>query len=248
MKRSLIVGIHLVLAALVAPAGFACLEVPPDPPDIWVSGDPCVEDLLVVIHDYTTFAEGPGASCGCALNLPLTFGTVIGAEIVYAGTDIPVPGFAFVSNPNVADGFDALQPGDWEGFSADVDAVVAADIEVDLRFRVQPRKPQLCEFLVEEVVTTLQSQEFVAGTAMVDPDGTPIDHVGFAEPGNVQVMGISGEVAKLKMAGFRCVNRTTGQVVQQFVADAVTSWDCGAIGLETEPGDTVVVSILGGAE
>jgi len=248
MKRQWIVGLALILAMVAVPAVEACLEVPPDPPDIWVSGDPCVEDLLVVLHDYTTFASGPGNSCGCALNLPLTFGVVVGAEIVYAGTDIPLPGFPFVSNPAVGDGFDALEPGDWEGFSANVDAVVGAGEDVDLRFRVQARKPQLCEFVSEEVVTVLESQEFVAGTAKVDDDGTPIEHIGIVKPGVVMATGLGGDVRDITMKGFRCTNQATGQVVQMLVSPDEKMFDCTALGLETEVGDSVLITILGDAE
>jgi|GEM_PF-6629183 len=243
MKRCLLAVVLLSLIAV--PPAQACLDLPPDPPDIWVMGDPCVEDLLVVLHDYTTFAEGPGAACGCALNLPLTFGEVTGAEIVFAGTDIPVPGFPFVSNPNVGDGFDTLEPGDWTGFSADVDAVVAAGIQVDLRFRVNARKPQQCDFLVDEVVDVLSSEEFVVGTAGLDDNDFPVTHVGIGKPGEIAVADVNGKVDQMTLLGFRCTNQTTGQVLQTFVEPGESMWDCGSLGFESKPGDRVLITLLG---
>lgn len=154
----------------------ACFYDPPPQPEIWVTGDinasNCYDlPMTVTMHDYTTFAAS-GDYCACALKLPLNFGTVVSAEIVYAGTQIPLSAFNFFPSPPTV--FDPTP--DWNGFLAAVDTAVES-VSVDLRFQIIMKTDDTCSNALDQLKNYWETQGVIAGTGGSDPSGIPGHHV-----------------------------------------------------------------------
>lgn len=160
----------------------ACLETPANPPDVWISGDACLDGgITVVIHDYSTFAASDDY-CACALNIPLLLGTVSSAEIVHSVTGAVLSDFDFTPNPNA--NFSASP--DWQGFSAEVSSVVAGQ-PVDLRFTLAPGDQVRCEDLAQQTADLLGLGGDAIGTGGADENGVPSHHVGVLPAGSIEI-------------------------------------------------------------
>lgn len=164
----------LFLALGQAESVSACLELPLNPPEVWVS-DSCINgELIVVIHDYTTF----GASndyCACALNLPLLHGTVVGVDIIDLSTGLPMPEFMFTINRNA----DFGGSNDWQGLATGL-TTIPPGREVDLRFRVVPPPKNPCPLHLPTLIQALQNPPApgLIGTGGANSVGMPTHHVG----------------------------------------------------------------------
>ena len=174
----------LAMLALIPGNAQACVQVPANPPDITITGDPCADGFLTVtLHDYSTFAAS-NDFCACALNLPLLIGQVIAAEIIDTSTGLPVSQFDFTSNQSSVFGGSPH----WQGFSSAVSSVVGG-LAVDLRFRVVPSKKTPCQDLAADVVGALENPTGpgVAGTAGADEMGVPNHHIGIVSAGHITI-------------------------------------------------------------
>lgn len=180
----------LCLVTYISPT-FACLDLPQNPPDMEIT--PCVAPdnmLYLRFKNYDTYGANPGEYCACALNLPLTFGQVVSASIVHAGTNTPVNGWSFTANPMTQ----FPSPADWQGFSSAVDQSIAQGLPVDLIFCIIPSceqsgQPGCCDG--GDIANFFQNNPPVIGTGGADEQGVPIPghHIAEMPIGNIQLQG-----------------------------------------------------------
>lgn len=181
MKNRLTSTLLLFFAfILFNPNANACTEPPPQP-DVEIR---CMSNgiLYLIFKDYISFAEANG-TCACGLNLPNTLGTVIDFKMVYANTMDEVPWFNFNNNSNTANGYNALEPGDWSGFSSNILEAIPSGESVDLIFCIQPVQSQpvqnnrdtqeTCDMAANDINDYILSQTNLIGTSGADSDGTP---------------------------------------------------------------------------
>jgi hypothetical protein len=198
---SLLVG--LLLASAPARVS-ACFEIPHAPPPIWVTtNNNCT--IKLTFHDYTTYAATmAGDYCACALNLPFTYGNVLAAKVVMAGTQTPLPNFSFTFDPDSGNGYQAISgTGPWTGFSSAVAGAINANIPIDLCFDIQLHPVitnDQCGTIIVNwanimpavncISNHLASTPMLVGTGGAFPNGAPdpTKHLSINRAGPIMVM------------------------------------------------------------
>ena len=182
----------------------ACFEIPPNPPPIWVTtNNDCT--IKLTFHNYTTYAATmSGDYCACALNLPFTYGNVLAAKVVMAGTQTPLPNFSFTFDPDSGNGYQAISgTGPWTGFSSAVAGAINANIPIDLCFDIQLRPvitSEQCGTIIVDwanimpavncLSNQLASTPKLVGTGGAFPNGAPnpAKHLSINRAGPIMVM------------------------------------------------------------
>ncbi len=170
---------------------FACLDLPEHPPEVEII--PCYgpnNEMKVILKNYDTYGASVGEYCACALNIPVTFGTVTSASIVHSGTFTPVNGWSFMPDPDTQ----FPTPANWQGFSSAVSTSIGVGIPVDIVFCVTPfcehgdgGQGQNCDCgeEVSELLNILTNNPPAIGTGGADANGVPDHHLSEMPLGNI---------------------------------------------------------------
>ena len=156
-----------------------CELIPvPDEPDI-VLEDRGNGNITLVVRNYETFGSVKGESCGCALKFASVFDTIDSVDIFDATTGQPlkawdpdtsqiVEAFDFQPNSNTGSGFEGVDSGTWNGFSATSAGDITPNIPIQLVFKGKLASGKT----IDDVINDLSAAGNVVGTDEVNPDGT----------------------------------------------------------------------------
>lgn len=101
-------------------------------------------EVNIYVKGYTLFGGSPGQFCGCAINLPslAELCEITEANVVFAGTNLPVPGFGnWQDTHDGAEAWDIIQNGNWFAFTAPVVLPLSTTLEVDICFKITGKVP-----------------------------------------------------------------------------------------------------------
>jgi hypothetical protein len=132
-----VAGVSVVVIASMAitEVSHACTMAPPTPPPPPQITHPGGSNFNVRISGYSTFGASTSDNCACGLSLgglPATR-----AQVVFAGTLNPVPGFDMVPDADVAEQLDQAKPtGNWQGFQTQIGIPIPEGLDIDIIFTV----------------------------------------------------------------------------------------------------------------
>ena len=182
----------LCSVTLFSSAAYTCTERV-DPVIVWIFGNPCRSEIIIVLHNYSTFGSTQGSYCSCALNLPTSLGAIISADLVFSGTSTSVPGFSFSPNTVAATGFNDASPLTvpeiWTGFTSEITMSVPQGMPVDLVFRVYPNPSIACREVTSQMAAFFRGTGggVLVGTASAEMSGFPVHHLEIQPAGEVAV-------------------------------------------------------------
>ena len=155
-------GLSVVVLASMAitEVSHACTMAPPTPPPPPQITHPGGNDFNVRISGYSTFGASTSDNCACGLSLgglPATR-----AQVVFAGTLDPVPGFDMLPDDRVTEQLDQAKPtGNWQGFQSQISAPIPQGLAIDIVFTVDAGSGR-------EVAAALPTNAI--GTGLWDPE------------------------------------------------------------------------------